>query len=71
MSTRTERFDKVMAQIVSLGEGTPEYHDAMAFLFTIMAKRQWIIAESYRKSRRDRTKRQEAARLRKEATKHE
>ena len=63
----TATIDDICRQIEELGPGTPEYHDATAFLLTIMAKRQWIIADSIRRSRRDREARQERARLKKEA----
>lgn len=53
MSTNTDRLDEVMRQITELGEYTPEYHDALAFLLTVMARRQWIIADQIRRSRRD------------------
>lgn len=57
----TPRLDAVMAQIEELGVGTPEYHEAVAFLLTIMAKRQWIIADSIRRSRADSERRRQAA----------
>jgi len=56
-----ESLNALMKQIQELGEGTPEYHDALAFLLTIMAKRQWIIAESIRRSRADSERRRAAA----------
>lgn len=62
---RRSNFDEIMRQITELGEGTPEYHDALAFTLTIMAKRQWIIADHIRQSRRDRAIRQERAAKRK------
>lgn len=55
-----------MEEIESLGVGSPEYHEATAFLLTIMAKRQWIIAESIRRSRADSEKRRAAAAKRKD-----
>lgn len=67
MSTKTENLDRIMQEIQSLGEGTPEYHEALAFLLTIMAKRQWIIADSIRRSRRDSEARRERAAARKAA----
>lgn len=63
----TPRLDKVMEEITSLGVGTPEYHDAVAFLLTIMAKRQWIIADNIRRSRRDSERRRAAASTRRSA----
>jgi hypothetical protein len=47
----TSNLDAITRQIESLGVGTPEYHEATAFLLTIMAKRQWIIADQMRRSR--------------------
>lgn len=46
------RLDAVMADITALGEGTPEYHEAMWFLLSIMARRQAMIAEGLRIARR-------------------
>lgn len=57
-ATKTERLDDVMAQIEALGYGTPEYHEAMWFLLSIMARRQFAIADQLR---RDRRKRERAA----------
>jgi hypothetical protein len=51
MATRT---DGVMAEINSLGYGTPEYHEAMWFLLSIMARRQYAIADRLRADRRKR-----------------
>lgn len=65
--SKTGNLDKIMADIEALGIGTPEYHDAVAFLLTIMAKRQWIIADSIRRSRRDSEVRRERAAARKAA----
>ena len=65
--SKQSNLDKVMQDIESLGVGTPEYHDAVAFLLTIMAKRQWIIADSIRRSRRDSQQRRERAARRKTA----
>lgn len=50
------RLDTVMADIESLGYGTPEYHEAMWFLLSIMARRQYAIADRLRADirRRDR-----------------
>lgn len=47
-------LDAVMADINSLGYGTPEYHEAMWFLLSVMARRQAIMADSMRLSRRKR-----------------
>lgn len=44
----TVRLDLIDRAINDLGYGTPEYHEAVAFLCTIMAKRQWILAEQAR-----------------------
>ena len=46
----TPNFDMVMRMIEQLGEGTPEYHEALWFLFSVMARRQAIIADSLRRS---------------------
>lgn len=58
-------LDAVCREIESLGAHTPEYHDATAFLLTVMAKRQWIIADQIRRSRRDSAARRERAAARK------
>jgi stalled ribosome rescue protein Dom34 len=50
----TQRLDAVTAEIESLGYGTPEYHEAMWFLLSIMARRQAVIADSLRRSIRKR-----------------
>jgi hypothetical protein len=55
------RLNELMKSIESLGHGTPEYHDAMAFLLFTMAKRQGIIADSIRQSRRDSERRRQRA----------
>lgn len=62
---RRSNFDEVMAEIQSLGEYTPEYHDALAMLLTVMARRQWIIADQLRRSEAATAKRRERTRLRK------
>lgn len=51
MSTSAPKLDELMQQIDALGYGTPEYHECVAFLLTIMAKRQWIMADRVRRSR--------------------
>jgi hypothetical protein len=51
-------IETVMADIETLGYGTPEYHDAMWFLLSIMARRQSAIAEL---KRQDARKRERAA----------
>ena len=51
MSSKDVRLELIERQIEALGEGTPEYHEALAFYCTIMAKRQWILAEEARKRR--------------------
>lgn len=45
------RIETVMAQITELGEGTPEYHEAMWMLLSVMARRQAIIADQLRRAR--------------------
>jgi hypothetical protein len=62
-----QQLNEIMREIESLGVGSPEYHDATAFLLTIMAKRQWIIADSIRQSRADSERRRERAKARKQA----
>lgn len=57
----TSNLDQVMLDIESLGYGTPEYHEAMWFLLSIMARRQAMIAESIRRSRADSERRRERA----------
>ena len=44
----TPRLDAVMRDIESLGYGTAEYHEAMWFLLSIMARRQAVIADRIR-----------------------
>lgn len=69
---RQTNFDKVMRQIEGLGVGTPEYHDAVAMLLTVMARRQWIIADSMRRSQRDSERRRaRAAERREQKTQHQ
>lgn len=58
-------LDALMREIQALGYGTPEYHDAMAFLLFVMAKRQGIIADSIRRSRADSAARRARAAARK------
>lgn len=63
-------LDAVMVDIESLGYGTPEYHEAMWMLLSVMARRQACIADRLRAERRKReraaatraAKRAEAAR---------
>jgi hypothetical protein len=50
----TPRLDAVMADIESLGYGSPEYHEAMWFLLSIMARRQACIADRLRADQRKR-----------------
>lgn len=47
-------LEVVMADINDLGVGTPEYHEALWFLLTVMARRQAVIAESIRTNQRRR-----------------
>jgi hypothetical protein len=56
-----ERLAEIERQIEDLGVGSPEYHDAVAFLLTVMARRLWIIADQIRRSRA-RTEARKAAR---------
>lgn len=60
------RIEDVMAQIAALGEGTPEYHEAMWMLLSVMARRQAIIADQLRRARASREAR-EAARAARQA----
>jgi hypothetical protein len=48
------RINAVMRDIESLGYGTPEYHEAMWFLLSVMARRQFAIADRIRADRRRR-----------------
>lgn len=50
----TEKLDAIMEQIEELGYGTPEYHEAMWFLLSIMARRQYAIADQLRVNQRRR-----------------
>lgn len=59
------RLDSVMGEIESLGVGTAEYHEAMWFLLTIMARRQAVIAESIRANTRRRARAAETRAARK------
>lgn len=57
-ASTTPRVDAVIAEINELGYGTPEYHEALWFLFSILARRQFAIAD---RIRHDRRKRERAA----------
>jgi len=48
------RLDAVMQEIESLGSHTPEYHEAMWFLLSIMARRQYAMADNLRREQRKR-----------------
>ena len=48
------RLDGLMGEINALGYGTPEYHEAMWMLLTVMARRQAIIADRLRADQRRR-----------------
>jgi len=52
--SETPRMDAVMRDIESLGYGTPEYHEAMWMLLSVMARRQACIADQMRRDRRRR-----------------
>lgn len=54
------KLDALMGEIESLGYGTPEYHEAMWMLLSVMARRQAIMADSIRRSRRDAERRRAA-----------
>lgn len=58
MSETISRTDALMRDIESLGVGTPEYHEALWMLLSVMARRQACIADQLR---RDRRKRERAA----------
>lgn len=45
-------MDEVMAQITALGENTPEYHEALWFLFSVLARREASMAERMRANAR-------------------
>lgn len=53
-ASSTERLDKLTAEIETLGYGTPEYHEAMWFLLSVMARRQACIADRLRADQRKR-----------------
>jgi len=59
MATEKERsnLDRVMDEITALGEFTPEYHEMMGHLFTVLARREWLTAEQIRRSVAAREKR--------------
>lgn len=50
----TTNIDAVVAQINDLGYGTPEYHEAMWFLLSIMARKQYAMADRIRADQRKR-----------------
>lgn len=50
----TPNLNRVMADIESLGYGTPEYHEAMWFLLSVMARKQYAMADRMRAERRKR-----------------
>lgn len=51
---RASNTDRLMEEINALGVGTPEYHEGLWMLFSILARRQGILAEHARLSRRKR-----------------
>lgn len=63
----TARLDEVMTEINDLGYGTPEYHEAMWMLLSIMARRQACIADRLRADRRKRERAAETRRRNREA----
>lgn len=65
---RTARLDALMAQITDLGYGTPEYHEAMWFLLSVMARRQYAIADRLRADQRRRQRAAETRAARKAQT---
>lgn len=64
MDEHTSRLDALMVEIQSLGYGTPEYHEAMWMLLSVMARRQACIADRLRANarRRERAAETRAAR---------
>lgn len=48
------RTDSIMRQVEELGYGTPEYHEAMWMLLSVMARRQACIADRLRADHRRR-----------------
>lgn len=55
-------LEQIERTITDLGEGTPEYHEALAYYFLILARTQWRRADLARQV--DSVKRQAAARKR-------
>lgn len=66
METPHKRFDAVVAEINKLGYGTPEYHEAMWMLLSVMARRQACIADRLRADRRRRERAAETRRRKRE-----
>lgn len=54
VASKDDRTIQIMREIESLGYGTPEYHEAMWFLLSIMARRQYAIADRLRVDQRRR-----------------
>lgn len=48
--------DALMAEIDALGHGTPEYHEAMWFLLSIVARKHGALAERLRTDQRRRAR---------------
>ena len=61
----TPTIPELMAEIQALEPDTPEYHEATGFLFIVMAKQQWVIAEELRQAQIKREKAKERAARRK------
>lgn len=66
MADQKPRLDALMEQIEALGYGTPEYHDAMWMLLSVMARRQACIADRLRADRRKRERAAETRRRNRE-----
>ena len=65
--TTSQRFDQVLRDIESLGVGSPEYHEALWMLLSVMARRQACIADTKRRDRRIRERAAATRAQRKEA----
>ena len=61
----SDRLQEIERAIVALGEGTPEYHDALAFYCMTMARAQWGRADIARRVIADSARRRESATRRK------
>lgn len=57
----TAGTEQIEAQIAALGEGTPEYYEALAFYLITLARAQWRAADRARAAQKTRRRRGEDA----------